>query len=264
MKTVSEPKITGYLMEDVLLYSKCPMLLFFKKYLGMSSKHHSIQGQVSETISSSLSLYLSNIESSNAYSLASRNLGIETNNITVDPSVRGSPKKQKILKDLIDNCYVILERCVDELKNMEISNVVSPYTYAITLGRATSKYDDFIGEIDCVYTRYNKKYLMYFDTNINSPSEDYLDNGITATINSLAYRMSECTNDYKIVHYWINGNSIFEIDRKVGQLNSVKNEIINIKESMVNCMNNNLWYRSKGFWCASCPRNVPCSEMTSI
>ena len=256
--------INSYLISDILLYARCPMLAFFRTHLGMSEENSSIKGQLGEALSLAISIYISNIDSSNAYSLASRMFGIELSKMKQDSSTRGNLKKKKTLDETIDGYYRSLERCISEIRDMEISSAVSPWAYSLTIGEKNSNnHSNFISEINAKFIRNNKIYLMYFDTNATAPSDDYLNNGINITLNAIAYREVEMNSDFILLHYWLLGDTVYEVNRSLEQIVTVKKEIINMKEMMFLCKAGNNWYRNKGYWCNNCACQHVCNEIST-
>mgnify|MGYP001262102000 CR=1 FL=1 len=259
--------INSYLISDILLYAKCPMLAFFKINLGMNDENSSIKGQLGKSLSLAINTYISNINSSNAYSLASRIFGIELSKMKQDSSTRGNLKKKKTLSETTDSYYRSLERCVSEIKDMDISNAVSPWVYSLTINNNKHgdrhTYSDLIGEINAKFIRNNKTHLMFFDTNTTAPSDDYLNNGINITLNALAYREIELDNDFILLHYWLLGDTMYEVNRTPEQITTVKKEILKMKEMMVVCKDGNYWYRNKGYWCNNCACQYPCNEISA-
>ena len=241
-------------IDDLLLYSQCPMKLFFKANLGISGDNVTVKGQVNDALRQACYSYL-NAAGNTAPAIAARKLNSMMGGVILPSNIRGSDRRKAAYDNSIDITRRVLDRFMMELSMMEYSLIGSPMPYNLVINNTP-----YMGLIDAVISYRGKRDVITFDFSTNPPSDEVLTYGIRCTIASHAYRELS-SHPYRIIHYWIPGNQYLEVNRMDMQYRVLDRELNALARMVDECTNSNLWYRSKGFWCNSCYLVNPCNEI---
>lgn len=247
-----------YLIDDLLLYSQCPMKLFFSKYLGIDD-NSTLRGQINNMVKACATHFLSNyLPDMDKYNNAAyRKFNEMSLHITPPSSIRGSDRRRDDYNKSIHDARYMLERFISNIMSMDPNIIGAPYPYTLVLNNHL-----YTGYIDCVY-RLSDTYVCTLDMGANSPSQYLLDYGIRSTINSYAFRQQ---SKFKYIDtiYWILGNHIIDIYRSDGQYNTMLREMDILAGIVEDCIENKKWYRRYGYWCNGCSVSAPCNESSRV
>lgn len=252
-----------YLIEDLLLYSQCPMKLFFSKYLGIDDSTNTMRGHINNIIKSCCINFLSNYvpgrdrnKNDNITTPTYNKFNEMVSRIPAPTNVRNTKKKDDYTKLLHDARYM-LERFTSNIVGMDPTIIGSPYPYTIVLNN-----HPYTGNIDSVYT-IDTTYVVNLDLSSSTPSDYLLEYGIKPTIVSYVFR-NETNIKYTDVVYWVPGNYILDIYRSDGQYNTMYRELNILAGLVEDCIENKKWYRRYGYWCDNCGAADACNESSRV
>jgi hypothetical protein len=247
-----------YKIDDIVKFSKCPMMYLLSTLFGTGVGNNSVHGQLTSLAAASLRSFISNANSPNARAVSSRKYNDGANNILVDPLTRGSSKRKADVEASIEKYRRILEVSIEDFAAIGIVSSVSPYVFSVGIAG-----DEYTGSIEAVVKTKTSTLIVYVDMNKTEPTEEYLDSGAGVTTSVMAYTMCNGDRNVSPVHYWLHGNRMYYVDRTQLQINSVKIDIVNTKKSMLYCIKNKTWYRSRSMICSRCTFSLPCSEVAA-
>jgi len=244
-----------YSIDNLILYSRCPMLVFFREYMGMEESNSTVSGQVKAALRIGCSSYLNNVETDPHGRAASRAFNGAIGAIQPPASARGGGKAGESFQSSLRSSRAIFERFRDMMGSMEPVVLGAPYEYSMTIERM-----EYHGAIDALILIRDIPHVVTLDFSSREPSEDILGHGFRATVASYAYR-EIFQEAHHIIHYWIPKDYYLQVDRVDGQYSTVRRELRILAELYDECKDRGLWYRSRGFWCDSCYLRGPCKEV---
>ena len=244
-------------IDDLLLYSKCPMRFFFERYLGAGESVLSLRGQVTHVLRDScreLMMGADRAQYARAESVKKLNNGLV--GIYPPSDARGAGSSRDTYMELIQSARSTLDMISGEIIGMGLRPVMVPFAYNITINNKS-----YLGVSDGIMEKDGMHYVIVLDLGRTMPSDFDMDHSVYTTIASFAYTEVYRSDRYKLVHYWVPGNAFIEVHRTPGDHNAIWRELNNIAKIVDSCLENGEWYRSRGFWCNSCSVREPCSEV---
>jgi len=243
-------------IDDLLLYSECPMKLFFSKYMGLDKVNGTLRGEVNDVIVKCCYYFLSTRDSGDAIRHTTRKFNQMIGGIARPSDVRGGGRRKESYDKLIHDATVIFENFMEVMFYGDIEVVASPLTYEYHI-----RNKPYAGRIDAAITMVNIVHIVTFNMSSRSPSEEMLASSMRPTIAAFMYRHLHTPSKYKIIDYWLPGNEYVHVQRTEGQYSTLQRELHALAAVVDECIDVGGWYRSKGFWCDSCYLKMPCSEL---
>lgn len=246
-------------IDNLILYSQCPMKLFFKERMGMDRTNTTLRGQINEVLRVVGYSFLTNLESDSVVrSHTSRKFNTLMSQITPPSDVRGGGRKATTYQKSIHDATVMMEHFMDMMEFHNPIVIGAPYTYSIIIGDM-----EYAGTIDALFgVGQGDVDVVTMDFSTREPSEDMLNYGMRATLASYAFRhMFPESSEHRIIHYWVPGYMYMDVGRLEGQYAALERELRILADLVDECDRSGTWYRSKGFWCSNCYLVNPCNEV---
>jgi hypothetical protein len=245
-------------VDNLLLYSQCPMRYYFDTFLGINEQTTTIKGQIEDAIRTSLYSGISSIGDPNVISVTSRIFNSLVDKIQVPSELRGNARKREIYNNSIIVAREKVRYAIGDIIDRHPTSVIAaPYLYDLDIsGTIVDGRFDVLLQIDGVY------HIVMFDMNQSYPSDEFLANGLRCSISGFVFkRIYRIPTPFKLIHFNIYNTSYFPVDRTDVQLNASGYELGSIAKSLSSTVNNSVWYRSKSFLCNNCYANEPCDDI---
>lgn len=248
-------------VDDLLIYSQCPMKAFFKVRLGMDERVATTTGHLGVSLRAACQSFLSSYDpqdKNKSMRIGMAAIARKLADVPRPSDARAGTKKAKYDARL-DYYLSAMEHFIDQILSMDCQVLGSPLAHHVTFNN-----QPYLTTIDAALLHNGVVDVVTFDTSSSAPSEEYLDDGIRATIAGFLFREMSPTSRFRLIHYWILGTGYIEVHRSDSQYMGALRELNNLAAICKDATDNNLWYRSRGFWCKGCGLSEPCKESGKV
>jgi hypothetical protein len=245
-------------IDDMLLYSQCPMRYNFSAFLGIDEYTSTFTGQLEEVMRKTMYSFFNRVGDPQIIPHTMRTYNTLSSRVQIPAEDRGSPRRKETYKSRIEEAREVLRFACTKILSLPVETVVlSPYTYELNIEGAL-----VVGYFDAVVVSSGTTHVMVMDMNRTYPSDEFLSNGIRCTIAHSVYRKLFPEDEkYKVVHFNLYNTAYEIVNRTEAQIRSCDYELRSIISAMNNTTSTGLWYRSKSQICNTCYANVPCDEI---